>query len=61
MFAHNGVSKDDDPGRVEQSLTGMTVPWINGFCCHCKRGKEKLPRGARLKQDKIFSKYCEEI
>lgn len=45
MFANNGVSREDGPGKVEQSLTGMIVPWINGFCCHSNRGKEKLPRG----------------
>lgn len=26
VFAHNGVSRDDDPGGVEQSLTGVIVP-----------------------------------
>lgn len=28
VFTHDRVSEDDDPGRVEQSLTAMTVPWI---------------------------------
>lgn len=45
LCLHTMESRDDDPGRVEQSLTGTIVPQINGFCCHSSTGKEKLPRG----------------